>query len=70
MVECAGLEIPCTFSTYRGFESHPLRQSYRVPNRLTAYPAAPAGGYFFVIALPIFTALTGAGYAGATEFVH
>ena len=26
MVECAGLEIPCTFSTYRGFESHPLRQ--------------------------------------------
>ena len=25
VVECAGLEIQCTFSTYRRFESDPLR---------------------------------------------
>ena len=30
MVECAGLEIQCTFSTYRRFESDPLRQSARI----------------------------------------
>ena len=27
MVECAGFEIRCTVLPYRGFESHPLRQS-------------------------------------------
>ena len=27
VVECAGLEIRCTVIPYRGFESHPFRQT-------------------------------------------
>ncbi len=32
VVECAGLEIQCTFSTYRRFESDPLRQQLCWPS--------------------------------------